>query len=301
MKEPFPHFLISSPERRSKMATVEERLAALEQANAALIAEVRELQQDRQAAEARATGLQRRLRWWKGAAALFLLVGLLFGYPQLGQAQGTVESRLATLETKLARVFVVNGGNDIVISGANLNIVNGGGNTQTANGLGNLILGYNEARGGGLDQRTGSHNLVLGQQNNYTSFGGIIGGYQNTIAGPFAHVLTGHQNGALSFYSCIATGFSNNAANTYAAVLGGALNVASGLVSCVSGGNDNDATGPTSSVSGGTANTASGSSSSVSGGESNIASGFQSSVSGGNSRSAVGMHDWWGGGAFQEN
>jgi hypothetical protein len=264
------------------MATVEERLQALEQA--------------KEAAEARLAGVERRLRWWKGAAGLFLLVGLFLGHPQLGQAQGTVEGRLAALETKLARVSVANNGADIIISGANLNIINGAGNTQTANGLGNLIIGYNEARGGGADFRGGSHNLVLGQRSNYTSYGGIIGGFQNTISGPFAHVLTGFDNGALSFYSCIATGTSNNAANNFAAILGGELNVASGERSCVSGGFRNTASALYSAVSGGVVNTASGPSSAVSGGEQNTASGGSSSVGGGFGNTAAATLSTVGGG-----
>lgn len=40
------------------------------------------------------------------------------------------------------------------------------------NGLGNLIVGYNESRGGS-DIRTGSHNVVMGQGNNFSRFGGL--------------------------------------------------------------------------------------------------------------------------------
>jgi hypothetical protein len=140
------------------MIALEERLATLE-------AEMATLKEEKQALEHR---LHRRLSWWRGTAGLLLLAGLLLGPPQLGQAQGSLDQRVAVLEGKLARVSVANGGADIIISGANLNIVNGGGSTQTANGLGNLILGYNEARGGGADFRSGSHNLVIGQQSNYT-------------------------------------------------------------------------------------------------------------------------------------
>jgi hypothetical protein len=249
------------------MATVEERLAALEQA--------------KEEAEARLTAVERRLRWWKGAALLAVLCGLLLGYPQLGQAQGTLDQRVAVLEGKLARVSVANNRADIIITGANLNLINGAGSTQTANGLGNLIIGYNEARGGGADFRGGSHNLVIGQQANYTSFGGIIGGFQNQISGPFAHVLTGYQNGALSFYACVTTGQGNNAANTWAAVLGGFNNTASGLYSCVSGGGANTASSSLAAVSGGEFNIASGGSAAISGGSTNTASGFAASVSGG--------------------
>jgi hypothetical protein len=309
----------------TRLAALEARLAVVESEREVLAVEVAALQRCRETAG-------RRLWLWRGAAALFLVVGLLIGPPQPGQAQGgTVEQRLAVLEGKLARVFVVNGGNDIVISGANLNIVNGTGSTQTANGRGNLILGYNEARGGALDQRTGSHNLVLGQQNNYTSFAGIIGGYQNTISGPFAHVLTGLQNGALGFYTCVASGRGNNATGNYAAILGGDFNVASGTRSTVSGGASNTASGSASSASGGAANiasgtfssvsggaqnkatsdndsvsggrmnTASGADSSVTGGTGNTASGPTSSVSGGLSHNATGDFDWRAGSLFQES
>jgi hypothetical protein len=224
------------------MGRVDERLAALE-------AQVSVVENEKNALAARVSGLEqakqhlgRRLWLARGAALLCLVVGLLTGAPHVGVAQGgTMEQQLAVVEGKLARVSVANNGADIIISGANLNIVNGAGNTQTANGLGNLILGYNEPRGGGADFRTGSHNLVIGQQSNYTSFGGIIGGYQNQISGPFAHVLTGYRNGALNFYACVVTGEANNAANNYAAILGGDRNVASDRKSSVSGGFNNSA------------------------------------------------------------
>jgi hypothetical protein len=100
------------------MAALKERLIALEE-------RVTTLEGEKQ-------GLRRRLRGWKGTAGLLLLMGLFLGYPQLGQAQGTLEQRVAVLEGKLARVSVANNGADIIISGANLNIINRAGNTQTA-------------------------------------------------------------------------------------------------------------------------------------------------------------------------
>ena len=42
------------------------------------------------------------------------------------------------------------------------------------NGLGNLIVGYNELGTPGEDNRTGSHNLVVGHGNSYSSFGGWV-------------------------------------------------------------------------------------------------------------------------------
>ncbi len=78
-------------------------------------------------------------------------------------------------------------GDDIYITGANLHIVNGTGETETKNGLGNLIVGYNEGRTGIIpnlppDDRTGSHMLVVGKENNYSSYGGIVVGVHNTTS-----------------------------------------------------------------------------------------------------------------------
>ena len=42
----------------------------------------------------------------------------------------------------------------IQISGANLQLVNGSGSTETLNGAGNLVIGYDEMPG----TQTGSHN-----------------------------------------------------------------------------------------------------------------------------------------------
>ena len=177
-------------------------------------------------------------------------------------------------------------GNDVArFDEVNVQITNGLGATNgdpmlnpnnpgPVNGLGNLLIGYNEATGFGSlacsdgqfadqtacedagetwarEQRTGSHNLVLGAGQFYTSHGGLLAGNRNIV---------------------------NRA---WASVSGGRLNTASGNSSSVSGGEFNFASGTWSSVSGGFGNTASSSWSSVSGGSSNTASGDASSVSGG--------------------
>src|SRR4030095_1329950 len=97
--------------------------------------------------------------------------------------------RLAALEYKLQ--YVSGGPNEVVITGANLRIVNGLGDTETTNGLGNLIVGYNEQRNDRFapDVRTGSHSVVVGSRNNFSSFGGLVVGDFNEISGAFASVL----------------------------------------------------------------------------------------------------------------
>ncbi len=98
-------------------------------------------------------------------------------------------SRIVALEAKLAHVSV--SGNDITISGANLYVNSGSGATDgPVNGLGNVIIGYNELRGT-VDDRTGSHNLVMGRKNNFASYGGFLLGHDGGATTPFSTVING--------------------------------------------------------------------------------------------------------------
>ena len=94
--------------------------------------------------------IERRLRWWRGIACGAIVLALL-GFPlQSGKAQyedKDLAQRVKDLEYKLE--YVSGGPNEVVITGANLRIVNGLGSTETTNGVGNLIVGYNELRGAG--------------------------------------------------------------------------------------------------------------------------------------------------------
>jgi hypothetical protein len=210
-----------------------------------------------EAMEYRGRIAERRLFWWRILACALLVLGLVI-LPLVGgtaQEQSGYERalarRLAALEYKLQ--YITGGPNEVVISGANLRIVNGLGDTFTTNGLGNLIVGYNELRNDPRsdDVRTGSHNVVVGVQNNFSRFGGLVIGQLNEISGDFA---------------LVSGGSNNRASGQFASVLGGTFHRASGDFSSVSGGDQNTASGEGSSVSGGAANTASGFQSSVSGG-----------------------------------
>jgi hypothetical protein len=103
-----------------------------------------------------------------------------------------LSARIAALEALLAGVS--RSGNDIIIEGANLHVRSGSGATDgPVNGLGNLIVGYNEPRGDGAD-RSGSHNLVVGSQHNYSAYGGLVAGFHNAVSGAFASVTGGQNN-----------------------------------------------------------------------------------------------------------
>jgi len=178
-----------------------------------------------------------------------------------------------------------------IVEGANVHVRSGAGSTQencwttdpnfphceSLTGLGNLIVGYNERRpprhpgDPPREDRTGSHNLVVGDWHSYASWGGFVAGKQNWVIGP------------------------------YASVSGGTVNRAVGSLSSISGGYTNTASGKISSVSGGRGNEASGRASSVSGGAGNDASGIDASVSGGLSREAPDEFNWAAGELFEEN
>ncbi len=156
----------------------------------------------------------------------------------------------------------VNGGTTIRFTGVNVQIVNGTGQTGQINGLGNLIIGYNNPRTGGphtcslgehwdnqtdcqnnggtwdLNFKTGSHNLIVGDQNAYSSYGGIVAGRYNVINGPFATVTGGTDNIGAGWYSSVSGGIANTASGDHSSISGGYNNTASGNSSSVSGGSN---------------------------------------------------------------
>jgi hypothetical protein len=242
--------------------------------------------------------LQRRLRLWRiltcGVLGLSLLGflqpwGLDAQAPEGGQ-RGSLWQRVSALERTLTHVRSVTGEAgrpEVVIAGANLRIVNNLHSTATANGLGNLIVGYNEPRNDGDNRRTGSHNVVVGAGHNFSSFGGLVVGRQNDIAEAFAAVSGGFDNTASGPSAAVSGGFFNRATGPSAAVSGGFGNMASGNAASVSGGDGNTASGPTAAVSGGHGNTASGHTAAISGGEANTVRGFSATVSGGRNRTVA--------------
>lgn len=148
------------------------------------------------------------------------------------------------------------------LEGLNLQVVNGEGSSYgSSNGLGNLILGYNEEEGGHHEPngnlaageiRSGSHNLILGAGHTFASNGAFVGGYNNTSLSDGASLLSGQASLAIG---------------TWSAVLGGLDNRAMAPLSCISGGHSNTASGERSSVSGGLLNESAGVATSILGGQ----------------------------------
>lgn len=249
-----------------------------------------------------------------------------------------LEDEIAMLREQLGNVLnvnrylsleTVNDQPTVRLTGANLQIVNGLGETATANGTGNVLIGYDERRdpvfhrpecslginpddkrpieselacndaGGTFAHNLtgGSHYLVVGPEHNYTRWAGIVVGTKNTSNYDFASVSGGSSNVAGGHSASVSGGWENRAIASGASVTGGIFNTAGGVSSHVSGGTSNIAEGHESTVTGGTSNTASGFYSSVSGGAENLASGSASSVSGGSSGTASGRTSSVSGGA----
>jgi len=211
--------------------------------------------------------------WW---SILSIAGCLVVGMGHIGEAQ-TDRQRIQALERDVAalkkvvgqyaafiKVFIDDSGRPLVeIRGANLRIVNGAGNTETANGLGNLIVGYNEVRppdetGNRNTVRTGSHNIIAGRSINYEGVASIAVGDQHNLHGPFTAAIAGSSHTAQHYGDAVFGGQGNVAAGGFAAVCGGAVTKAVHSYATVSGGDSNTASGIAASVSGGSANEAQG-------------------------------------------
>lgn len=256
------------------MDTLQQRVEALE---AALEQQVQASERERSRTRSDLSAMRRRLGATWACALVCVLGAFVLGLSpearaQFGVTLTSLNNRLTMVEQKTAPLSV--SGSNFTITGKNVQIVDGTGSTNSVSGLGNLTIGYNASRFPfGTDIRTGSHNLILGDENNYSAFGGLVAGYINSISGNYASVSGGIGNTASTFYASVSGGQGNTAGGS-----GG---------SSVSGGTNNTASGQNASVSGGVGNLASGFYTSVSGGGSNEARATGSSLSGGSGRGII--------------
>lgn len=102
------------------------------------------------------------------------------------------------------------------IEGLNVQIVNGTGTTDSKNGSGNLLLGYNEN-----GWTAGSHGLIAGRTHHWDSYGGALLGAGNGASGMFCSVLGGAGGSAVGGFSVVVGGTSNEAHGSYSVVGGG--------------------------------------------------------------------------------
>lgn len=160
-------------------------------------------------------------------------------------------------------------GPHIIFTGANIHIVNGLSSTTNGNGLGNLIIGYDEIVTPLVSgDRAGSHNLVIGSGHRFTAgaLGGFVAGWDNRISNTAASVLAGYVNTASGYGASVLGGNGNAAYGSGASVLGGESNVANGNGSSIVSGVNNVTNGALVAILGGSDNTSYGFSSVVLGG-----------------------------------
>ena len=142
---------------------------------------------------------------------------------------------------------------DVISTHCNVKVQNGLNSTATKNNKGNLIIGYDEPLSVGTTLRTGSHNLVLGIYNDYTSYGGIVSGEANKIENVFSVAVGGARNVAAGQFSSV---FGGTANEVQSASVGGSAhgcyeNIVSGKDATVHGGYANSASAVQSSIFGG--------------------------------------------------
>ena len=142
-----------------------------------------------------------------------------------------LEERIHTLENALAELQAqvietrdrtqsiasetIDGAPALVFRGVNVHIQSGLGTTDEGtleddskqlSGLGNLVVGYNESQTPA--DRSGSHNLIVGVNHHYTSFGGMIAGAGNTIGNAYASVTGGFGNQATGIFTALIAGIA---------------------------------------------------------------------------------------------
>jgi hypothetical protein len=227
-----------------------------------------------------------------------------------------LEDRILQLETILSGVSRPDSEN-IYFDAMNVHIRNGTGNTDQppiTNGLGNLIVGYNEAAAGETPDRTGSHNVVVGWEHSYAGYAGIAVGRKHSIGSRCSSAIGGYDNNADGWYATAVGGTANTATGSWSLASGGRNNVAGSGYSLAAGGGGESVTdgnealsnysvvlggaqnsagisatnGINAVVSGGAANEATAQFSSISGGEENTTSGAHSSILGGYNNTASG-------------
>jgi hypothetical protein len=162
-----------------------------------------------------------------------------------------LQGRLAAVEGKPALelgtyVYVnqaeVNGvaGPHLFFDGANVHIRSGHGSTaDSATGLGNLIIGYNEEPSGlATGERGGAHNVILGSAHRYgvAANGGIVHGSSNTTAAANAATIGGDGSQATGLGSVVVGGIANSATAQFSSVFAGEQNIALARSAAIVGG-----------------------------------------------------------------
>jgi hypothetical protein len=244
----------------------------------------------------------RPLGWIVLAGTALLLASCLEDEDQLARIdaleadnaalQTEVDELTTRLDELMAYVEVDAESHAVKVVGANLYVQNGLETTDgDPNGLGNLIVGYDEEDSDDPIGKTGSHNLVVGVGHNYTSYGGAVFGLENSIQGPYSNVLGGSLNLSEGTSSVVISGILNSASGDMSAVVAGSHNTASGEYSATLAGTVASASARYSAVVGGVSGQANAMTSVMVGGYGNIAEHEDSVVLGGDTQTSTGERE----------
>ncbi len=173
------------------------------------------------------------------AGLLLLVIAFLVGSYTSQDAKAQVRGGIHPALKYMSVVMLDDGTGNLVptvrLTGANFQIVNGAGTTQTTNSTGNLVVGYNEFGNPNGDDRTGSHNISFGEANSFSSFGGLVGPHDSTISGAFSSVTGGSRNYASGSFSSVGGGRNNTASGFRSSISGGLNRTAPGQDDWVAG------------------------------------------------------------------
>lgn len=193
----------------------------------------------------------------------------------------------------------VGGKPTVQFAAVNVQILDGAGSTASHNGEGNLILGYDESPG----TQSGSHDVVLGQNQTFTGYGDLVAGIQSNVTGNYAaafgyvnkvtgsySLVSGDQNSVTGTASTAVGGFKNVVTSSYSSLLGGCSNAIGTTAPAVSSlcSNTTNYDHDFATISGGAANLASGISSSITGGYENGNTASSGAILGGSHNSLSG-------------
>lgn len=162
----------------------------------------------------------------------------------------TLESLAATpveqeLLTDLAAYLDIDrSSSTLVVSGANVQIVNGARTTESTNGVGNLILGYGEDAYGyeRAGMRAGSHSLVMGMNHAYTGYANLVHGDGGYVTGNHAAVIGTSSGSAGGRRSVIVGGYGGYASGEGSVVVAGQYGVTYGAGAASVSGYGNEVT-----------------------------------------------------------
>lgn len=192
-------------------------------------------------------------------AGMLARIVALEARPIVTQEEHAILARMHLVEEPMGSFFLCSedGPNDpctrqtvamaptIRFEGVNVQVVNGTGLTEEPNGLGNLIIGYQEPRccyegnacwDSESNERGGSHNLVVGSRNNYKGTATLVAGDFNGTWEDRAVCVGGSFNLAFQEATAVVGGQHNHAFGELAAVLGGRQNSACEDFQAVAGG-----------------------------------------------------------------